>query len=437
MGCYIPYFAGYIKDSIFKGVIPISKFIVKYSPELCGDVNVSGSKNSALPIMAACIMIGGIVRLENIPDISDIHNMSKILTELGCRCTFEGDVMEIDSSLVYKTETEYEITSKLRASFLVAGPLLARFRQARISLPGGCSIGQRPVDLHIRGFESLGAKSENGSGYVEISAGDLKGAEIYLDFPSVGATQNIIMASCFAKGVTMIENAAAEPEIKDLCNFLNLCGAKIEGAGTDVVKIEGVRSLFGTSYKIISDRIEAGTFMAATAVTNGNILLKNVNSAHLKPVVSKLGEMGVEFSEEVGAIRVNARGILKGASLRTMPFPGFPTDMQSQFAALMCKSQGVSSITETIFENRFMYAGELLRMNGKIRIDGRTAHIEGVDRLCGAKVSASDLRGGAALVIAGLGAEGITEIENAHYIRRGYDNLEMKLRNIGADIYTE
>ena len=382
-------------------------------------------------------MIRGKARLENIPDISDIHNMADILTELGCSCRFENGVMEIDSSCVNKTITEYESSSKLRASFLAAGPLLALFRRARISLPGGCSIGQRPVDLHIRGFEALGASAENGAGYVEISAGDLKGAEIYLDFPSVGATQNIIMAACFAKGVTVIGNAAAEPEVADLGCFLNMCGAKIEGAGTDTVKVEGVRTLTGTSYKIISDRIEAGTFMTAAASTHGNIFLKNVNSAHLKPVMAKLGEMGVEFSEETGGIRVNAKGTLKGASVRTMPFPGFPTDMQSQFAALMCVSSGVSTVTETIFENRFMYAGELSRMNAHIRIDGRTAHIEGVERLCGAKVSACDLRGGAALVIAALGAEGITEIDNAQYIYRGYDNLENKLKNIGADIYSE
>ena len=418
-------------------LIAISKLIISGSHNLCGDVRISGSKNSALPIMAACIMIGGKVIIKNVPDISDVLNMSKILTQLGCRCEYENGTMEIDSSKISKTYTEYECSSKLRASFLVAGPLLAVFKSAKISLPGGCSIGQRPVDLHLRGFEALGAKSENGSGYVDISADDLIGTEIYLDFPSVGATQNVMMAACFAKGTTIIANAAAEPEVADLGNFLNKCGAKIDGAGTDTIKIEGVTSLKSVTYEIISDRIEAGTFMTAAAATNGSVFLKNVNSNHLKPIMAKLGEMGVEFAEEIGGIMVNAKNSLKGVSVRTMPFPGFPTDMQSQFAALMCKSEGISSVTETIFENRFMYAGELSRMNAKIRIDGRTAHIEGVKRLCGARVCACDLRGGAALVIAGLSAEGKTVIDNAHYIYRGYDNLENKLKNIGADIYSE
>jgi len=382
-------------------------------------------------------MVRGKVILKNMPDISDIHNMAEILKKLGCKCFFENGVMEIDSSSLNNADTEYESSSKLRASFLVAGPLLAVFHHAKISLPGGCSIGQRPVDLHIRGFESLGATAQNGRGFVELSASNLKGAEIYLDFPSVGATQNIIMAACFSTGNTVIGNAAAEPEVKDLADFLNSCGAKIDGAGTDTVIIEGVDKLRETTYSIISDRIEAGTFMTAAAVTKGNIFLKNINASHLKPVMAKLGEMGVEFSEELGGIRVNAKGILKGTSVRTMPFPGFPTDMQSQFAAMMCLSEGSSTLTETVFENRFMYAGELLRMNAKIRIDGRCAYIEGVKRLCGAKVTACDLRGGAALIVAALGAEGTSEIENAHYIHRGYDNLENKLKNIGADIYTE
>lgn len=398
---------------------------------------ISGSKNSALPIMAASLMVRGKVILKNMPDISDIHNMAEILKKLGCKCFFENGVMEIDSSCLNTANTDYESSSKLRASFLVAGPLLAVFHHAKISLPGGCSIGQRPVDLHIRGFEALGAVAQNGSGFVELSASNLKGAEIYLDFPSVGATQNIIMTACFAHGTTVIGNAAAEPEVKDLADFLISCGAKIVGAGTDTVIIEGVDRLDETTYSIISDRIEAGTFMTAVATTKGNIFLKNINSLHLKPVMAKLGEMGVEFSEELNGIRINAKEILKGTSVRTMPFPGFPTDMQSQFAALMCISEGASTLTETVFENRFMYAGELVRMNAKIRIEGRCAHIEGVKRLCGAKVTACDLRGGAALIVAALGADGTTEIDNAHFIYRGYDNLENKLKNIGADIYSE
>lgn len=418
-------------------MIKISKLIVKHCPRLCGEVEISGSKNSALPIMAASIMVRGSVEIKNIPNISDIHNMISILEELGCKCVFEGNTMVIDSSVVNKASTEYENSSKIRASFLVAGPLLALFGSARISLPGGCSIGQRPVDLHIRGFEALGAVSESGSGYVKLCARSLTGAEVYLDFPSVGATQNIMMAACLARGETVIANAAAEPEVADLGAFLNSCGAKIYGAGTDTVYIDGVKALTGCSYSIIPDRIEAGTFMTAAAAAGGKIALKNVNTGHIKPVMAKLGEMGVEFSEEHGLLEVASKGRLSAAPVRTMPFPGFPTDMQSQFTALLCTCEGASSVTETIFENRFMYAGELLRMNAQIKIDGRTALIDGVKKLCGAKVTAPDLRGGAALVIAALSAEGTTEINNAHHIYRGYDSLERKLKNIGADIYIE
>lgn len=420
---------------IFMGDDFISGFIVGFSPRLCGEVGISGSKNSALPVMAASLMVRGEVILCNIPDISDIRNMAEMLRSLGCICERDGTVMRIDSSHVSGTATDYDISSKLRASFLAAGALLSMFHRARISLPGGCTIGQRPVDLHLRGFEALGAKCENGSGYIELSAQELCGNEIYLDFPSVGATQNIMMAACLAEGETVISNAAAEPEVEDLGRFLNMCGADVCGAGTDSVRIRGVKRLHGCSYRIISDRIEAGTFMTAAAATRGKIRLKNVCSAHLKPVVAKLCEMGVEISEDEDAITVNADGNVHAASVRTLPFPGFPTDMQSQFAALLCVCSGTSTVTETVFENRFMYAGELLRMNANIRIDGRTAHIDGVDRLCGANVSAGDLRGGAALVIAGLCAEGITQIDNADYIYRGYDSFEEKLQSIGANIH--
>lgn len=419
------------------GVIEISKFIVKHSPHLCGTIEISGSKNSALPVMAACIMTGSEVCLKNVPDISDIADMESLLKFLGCKCSFCGGVMCINSSCVKSVPTPYEISSRLRASFLVAGPLLALFGKARISLPGGCSIGQRPVDLHVRGFETLGAVSEHGNGYVSLAADALTGAEIYLDFPSVGATQNLMMAACLAKGQTVISNAAAEPEIADLGEFLNKCGAKIHGAGTDTVIIDGTEKLHGCEHEIIPDRIEAGTFMAAVAATHGRAQIKNVTPAHVKPITAKLSEMGVEFAEEINSVTVDARNKICGVSVRTMPYPGFPTDMQSQLTALLCTCEGTSSVTETVFENRFAYAGELVRMNAKIRIDGRCAVIDGVGELCGAKVSAADLRGGAALIIAALGAQGTTEIENAHFVRRGYDGIENKLKNIGADIYTE
>ena len=417
-------------------MIAISKIIVGYSPSLSGSVEISGSKNSALPVMAACIMAKTGVRLENVPNISDVRNMAKILADLGCSCTFENNIMEIDSTHINRTDTEYETSGRLRASFLVAGPLLAMYKRARISLPGGCSIGLRPVDLHIRGFEALGAEAVTGAGFVELTADKLTGSEIYLDFPSVGATQNIMMAACLANGITTIGNAAAEPEVADLGNFLNKCGAKISGAGTDTVKITGVGSLGGTSHRIIPDRIEAGTFMTAAAATHGCITIRGVDCSHLKPVMAKLGEMGVEFAQDNDCLTVNAKNDLHAASVRTMPFPGFPTDMQSQFTALFCMSEGHSSVTETIFENRFMYAGDLTRMNAHIKIDGRTALIDGVKRLTGTKVTACDLRGGAALIVAGLGADGITEIDNAEYIYRGYDRIESKLKSIGANIYS-
>ncbi len=377
------------------------------------------------------------VCLENVPNISDVHNMINILSELGCKCEYDGSVLKIDSTHINCTDTNYDMSGRLRASFLVAGPLLAMYKRARISLPGGCSIGLRPVDLHLRGFEMLGAKVISGAGVVELRADKLVGNEIYLDFPSVGATQNIMMAACLAEGITIIENAAAEPEIADLGDFLNKCGARISGAGTDTLKIEGTAALKGTSHRIIPDRIEAGTFMTAAAATHGRITLCGVNCGHMKAVMAKLSEMGVTFEQQGDCLTVNAKKDLTAVSLRTMPFPGFPTDMQSQFAALLCTGSGRSTVTETIFENRFMYVGELVRMNADIKIDGKVAVIDGVKRLEGTVVTAGDLRGGAALIIAGLSADGITEIENSQYINRGYDGIVTKLSSLGANIHID
>lgn len=403
---------------------------------MCGSVKISGSKNSALPIMAACILSNSPVLLENVPNISDVHNMINILNELGCKCEFDSSALKIDGTCISCTDTSCDMSGRLRASFLVAGPLLAMYKRARIALPGGCSIGLRPVDLHLRGFEMLGAEVTVGAGVVELRADKLTGNEIYLDFPSVGATQNIMMAACVAQGVTIIGNAAAEPEVADLGDFLNKCGAKISGAGTDTLKIEGTAALKGTTHRIIPDRIEAGTFMTAAAATHGKITLCGVNCEHMKAVTAKLSEMGATFEQRGECLIVNAENDLSAVSLRTMPFPGFPTDMQSQFAALLCTGIGRSTVTETIFENRFMYAGELARMNADIKIDGRVAFIDGVKRLEGTKVTAGDLRGGAALIIAALSADGITEIENSHYINRGYDGIVSKLSSLGANIHT-
>ena len=323
----------------------------------------------------------------------------------------------------------------MRASFLIIGPLLARYGKARISLPGGCAIGTRPIDLHLKGFEALGAEINIGHGFIEASAPEgLKGARIYLDFPSVGATENIMMAASMAEGTTIIENAAQEPEIIDLANYLNVMGANIRGAGTNVIKIEGVNKLIGKNYTIIPDRIEAGTYMVAAAMTRGNVFIENAISEHLKPVIAKLKEAGVEIEENIDGIHVTCDKQTTAVDIKTMPYPGFPTDMQAQFMAMQAVSKGTSMVTETVFENRFMHVEELKRMGAHIRIDGRTSMVEGVDQLTGCPVKATDLRAGAAMVLAGLVAEGETQISYIHHIDRGYDNLVTKLVMLGADI---
>ncbi len=415
----------------------MSKIIVGKSPPLKGTVRISGAKNSVLPIIAASLLSPGPCILEDIPNLRDVDVICDVLSSLGARiqkddkkCNIEISTPNIDSF-----EAPYELVRKMRASFLVMGPLLARTGKAKISLPGGCAIGTRPIDLHLKGFEALGASIEIGHGYVQATVNKLKGEKIYLDFPSVGATENIMMAAVMAEGLTVIENAAEEPEIVDLSNFLNSMGANVKGAGTDTIKIEGVPELKGTRHSVIPDRIEAGTFMIAAAITGGDVIIQNAMSEHLKPITAKLKESGVEVIEGDDSIHVIRNEELIPTDIKTLPYPGFPTDMQSQFMALLSTIKGTSVIIETIFENRFMHVGELQRMGANIKIEGRSAVVQGVKQLQGAQVRATDLRAGAALILAGMVADGETEISDTYHIDRGYVDIENKLKKLGANIF--
>ena len=416
----------------------MEKLIINGGKPLRGRVKISGAKNAVLPIIAAALLGQDVPsKLEEVPALDDVHTLSAVLEQLGVRVEFDADknTLLVDSSNITSCEAPYDLVRKMRASFLIIGPLLARCGRAKISLPGGCAIGTRPIDLHLKGFEALGARIDIGHGYIEATAPEgLKGARIYLDFPSVGATENIMMAASMAEGTTIIENPAQEPEIIDLANYLNVMGARVRGAGTNVIKIEGVKSLTGRNYTIIPDRIEAGTYMVAAAMTKGDVYIENAISEHLKPVIAKLKEAGVTIEENIDGIRVVCDRRTKAVDIKTLPYPGFPTDMQAQFMALLAISEGVGRVTETVFENRFMHVDELKRMGANIRIDGRTSMVEGVDRLQGCTVKATDLRAGAAMVLAGLVAEGETRIGYIHHIDRGYDNLVTKLVMLGADI---
>lgn len=374
--------------------------------------------------------------LTEIPKLADVHTVCDVIASLGVHIEHpERDTLVIDAHELTSTTAPYDLVRRMRASFLVMGPLLARKGRARISLPGGCSIGARPIDLHLKAFEAMGAVINLENGDIEATAPNgLKGAQIYLDFPSVGATENILMAASMADGKTVLENAAEEPEIVDLATYLNSMGANIRGAGTNVIRIEGVKELHGANHAVIPDRIEAGTFMVGAAMTQGNVFVENAISEHLKPLISKLKEVGAEVQEEIDGIRVIGHEPLRPADIKTLPYPGFPTDMQAQFMALTTICQGTSVVTETVFENRFMHVDEFKRMGAKIRIEGRSAIVEGVPRLKGASVNATDLRAGAALVLAGLVAEGETEVGYLYHIDRGYDNLVLKLQRLGADI---
>ena len=401
-----------------------------------GNVRISGAKNSALPLLAASLLGTEDIILEDVPRLKDVEIMCEVLTSLGATVEYlEKDVIKINSANVNKFETSYDLMSKMRASFLVMGPLLTRLGKTKNSLPGGCAIGTRPIDLHLKGFKALGATIDVDHGNISAHAVRLLGDKIYLDFPSVGATENIMMAAVMAEGETILDNAAMEPEIVDLSNFLNKLGADVKGAGTSSIRIKGVKHLGGARHQIIPDRIEAGTFMVAAAITGGDIVVDNVITAHIKPVIAKLKEAGCVVIENGDSVRVIGAKKLNCIDIKTLPYPGFPTDMQSQFMALMTICGGTSVAIETVFENRFMHVDELKRMGADIKIDGRSAIIQGVKNLTSAPVKASDLRAGAALILAGLVADGVTEIDNVYHIDRGYDGIEEKFTNLGAKIY--
>lgn len=415
----------------------MEKLIVKGGNRLVGAVKTSGAKNAVLPIIAASILGTTPSHLDEVPMLEDVHTISEVLKCLGLsvECSPEKNVLDIDSTEITSYEAPYELVRTMRASFLVMGPLLARIGKARISMPGGCAIGARPIDIHLKGFEALGVKIEQGHGYIEASAPEgLKGTSIYFDFPSVGATENIMMAASLAEGTTILENAAEEPEIVDLANYLNKMGAKIRGAGTDTIRIEGVDKLYGADYTIIPDRIEAGTYMIAAAMTGGDVVVENVLPEHQKPLIAKLREAGAVVEEDIDKVRVIGKNPLKAVSIKTLPYPGFPTDMQAQMMAMMVIAEGRSKVTETVFENRFMHVVELNRMGAQISTEGRSAVIDGPCKLTGCDVRATDLRAGAAMILAGLVAEGKTRIGDLHHIDRGYENIVAKLKNLGADI---
>lgn len=413
----------------------MAQYVIHGGNPLHGTVNISGAKNAAVGILPAALLVNGVCRIENVPDISDIQLFFDILTRMGATVKMiNKTTFELDCSSVHTTSVPHELACKIRASYYLVGALLGRFGKATVAMPGGCDFGVRPIDQHIKGFNAMGADVQIISGdIVATTQQPLHGGRIYLDIVSVGATMNIMIAAVLAEGTTIIENAAKEPHIVDLANFLNAMGANISGAGTDVIKIRGVRHLRGGSYSIIPDQIEAGTYMAAVAATGGSVLIKNVIPKHLECISSKLREMGVRVTDQGDAVLVESTGRLKKAKVKTMPYPGFPTDMQPQIAVCMALAQGTSVITESVWDNRFRYIGELRRMGANVQVDGKIAVIEGTQKLRGCPVKACDLRAGAAMVIAGLAAEGTTTISDIKYVERGYENIVEKLQNLGAD----
>ena len=414
----------------------LTKYVINGKRELRGEVTISGAKNAAVAIIPAAILVNGVCRIENIPRISDVTKMFEIMRELGAKIRLiDSSSVEIDCSDIKSTKAPYEMARSIRASYYLIGALLGRFHEAEISLPGGCYFGVRPIDQHIKGFKAVGAEVEVQNGYVVAKAENgLRGASVYLDVVSVGATINIMLAAVLADGMTVIENAAKEPHIVDLANFLNSMGANISGAGTDVIKIRGVESLAGGTYSIIPDQIEAGTYMVATAAAGGEVLIKNVIPKHLECISAKLLEMGVEIEEFDDSVLVRRTGPLSKTNVKTMPYPGFPTDMQPQAVVLLCFANGTSLVTESVWDNRFRYVDELKRMGANIQVDGKVAVIEGSGALTGAPIRACDLRAGAAMVVAGLAADGTTDVEDVSHIERGYEDIIAKLRGIGADI---
>ncbi|HAQ2617550.1 TPA: UDP-N-acetylglucosamine 1-carboxyvinyltransferase [Enterococcus faecium] len=415
----------------------MEEIIVRGGNQLNGTVRIEGAKNAVLPILAASLLAEeGITTLDNVPILSDVFTMNQVIRHLNVDVDFDEqkNQVTIDASRQLEIEAPYEYVSQMRASIVVMGPLLARNGHAKVAMPGGCVIGKRPIDLHLKGFQALGAKIIQKNGYIEAIADELIGNTIYLDFPSVGATQNIMMAAVKAKGTTIIENVAREPEIVDLANILNKMGAQVYGAGTETMRIEGVDHLHAVNHSIVQDRIEAGTFMVAAAMTQGNVLIADAISEHNRPLISKLIEMGAEIIEEEGGVRVIGPKHILPTDVKTMPHPGFPTDMQAQMTAIQLVAEGTSVVTETVFENRFQHLEEMRRMNAHVKIDGNVAIMDGNHELQGAEVYATDLRAAAALVLAGLKANGITRVRNLNYLDRGYYNFHIKLQQLGADV---
>ena len=415
----------------------MNKYMIRGGRELFGEVTVSGAKNAAVAIIPAALLVDGVCRIENIPQISDVTLFFSILEELGAKVrVLNQHAIEIDCHAIHSTRPSYDLARRIRASYYLLGALLGRFGQATVAMPGGCNFGVRPIDQHIKGFTTMGAEVSVEGGFIHTAAknGRLVGAPVYLDVVSVGATMNIMMAAALAEGTTTIENAAKEPHIVDLANFLNSMGADIKGAGTDSIKIRGVKRLTGGSYGIIPDQIEAGTYMAAVAATGGQLLLKNVIPKHMECISAKLMEMGVSVTEDDDSLLVRRSGPLTKTNVKTLPYPGFPTDMQPQITVALGLSKGTSIVTESIFENRFKYVDELTRMGASIKVEGNTAIIDGVSRYTGANISAPDLRAGAALVLAAMSAEGFSTVDDIRYIERGYEDFHLKLQGLGAQI---
>ena len=413
----------------------MEKYVINGGTPLRGEVTVSGAKNAAVAILSATVLAEGLCTIENVPNISDVRATLKILKELGAEVKYlDETTIEIDTTEIKTTTIPNELTRNMRASYYFWGCLLAREGRAKVSMPGGCDLGKRPIDQHQKGFESLGATVEIENGMLDVRGERLIGNQVYFDKVSVGATMNVMLAACRAIGVTIMENVAKEPHIVDLANFLNSMGANIMGAGTDVIKIHGVSEMHGTEYAIIPDQIEAGTYMTAAAATGGDVLIKNVIPKHMKPITTKLEAMGVIVEEFDESIRISAPQKLSKIDIKTMPYPGFPTDMHPQMAVVACLAEGTSTITEGVWDNRFRYIYELQKMGANIRESGKTAFIEGIDYFKAAPVKATDLRAGAAVVIAALCAKGQTEVEDIYHIERGYEDFELKLCSLGADI---
>ncbi|WP_285767909.1 UDP-N-acetylglucosamine 1-carboxyvinyltransferase [Peribacillus sp. SI8-4] len=414
----------------------MEKIIVRGGKRLSGTVKVEGAKNAVLPVIAATLLASdGKSIIKDVPTLSDVYTINEVLRNLNADVAFHDNQVTVDASRELLDEAPFEYVRKMRASVLVMGSLLARNGRARVALPGGCAIGSRPIDQHLKGFEAMGAKVKVGNGFIDAEVeGRLKGARVYLDFPSVGATENIMMAATLAEGITVLENVAKEPEIVDLANFLNKMGAKVRGAGTGTMRIEGVDKLYGVEHHIIPDRIEAGTFMTAAALTGGNVLVQGAVPEHLTSLIAKMEEMGVKIIEEGDGLRVIGPKTLKAIDIKTMPHPGFPTDMQSQMMALLLRAEGTSMITETVFENRFMHVEEFRRMNANIKIEGRSVIVNGPTNIQGAEVAATDLRAAAALILTGLVADGITRVTELKHLDRGYVNFHGKLAALGADV---